>query len=538
MDMKARGMYVCRTLSYKGADFDVLEAPLEERMLVPAVVRLAKEALADEKCVVIGLQSTGEARTEEAITKYGVELEDFVSGPRELLLKLIEDNYPLPPNPDCFQQGLHETSMLLLCSVCATCVHPGCLTPPLTGTMNKDWTCNGCKEKVEGYFTARDAYLTELSKSKEVALDMVNMHEKQQFMDGEKHIAIISEAGSAGVSLHAERRAKNQCQSRLLFTNLGGEKRFASIVAKRLESLGALTQGDRRAGPSLSAFNYDSNYGKKALAMMYRGIMEQDALPVVPLGCSENQASLQEFIATAKAALVAIGIVRDPVMLPQLHSYIDRLFDHFSSVLDIVIQNARNEGQLDSGIVDIKAKSVEMKELPKPVHVDSLSGASTVLFTFTIDRGVTWELANSMLEERLKDEACLSNDGFYESRRECMGRRHWLLAFEGSTEGMYKVIRPAVGEASREMPLVELKSKYRKISSIDKIGKGWQEEYDAASKQARRVHKRIRVARLETTSDNQRFVGLIIPNTAVELVLEGQLSVAMFDHPRTFILDF
>jgi len=162
MDMKARGMYVCRTLSYKGADFDVLEAPLEERMMnmykkaaglwvelrvellsaieyyaedkvnsaqiwrlywashqrffrhmcmsakVPAVVRLAKEALAEEKCVVIGLQSTGEARTEEAVAKYGVELEDFVSGPRELLLKLVEDHYPLPPKPDCFQQGLHR----------------------------------------------------------------------------------------------------------------------------------------------------------------------------------------------------------------------------------------------------------------------------------------------------------------------------------------------------------------------------------------------------------------------------------------------
>lgn len=37
---------------------------------VPALVKLAKQALAENKCVVIGLQSTGEARTEEAVTKY------------------------------------------------------------------------------------------------------------------------------------------------------------------------------------------------------------------------------------------------------------------------------------------------------------------------------------------------------------------------------------------------------------------------------------------------------------------------------------
>eukprot|EP01018_Ginkgo_biloba_P030722 Gb_10957 [translate_table: standard] len=66
---------------------------------VPAAVRLAKQALSEDKCVVIGLQSTGEARTEEAVTKYGAELDDFVSGPRELLLKLVEENYPLPQQP-------------------------------------------------------------------------------------------------------------------------------------------------------------------------------------------------------------------------------------------------------------------------------------------------------------------------------------------------------------------------------------------------------------------------------------------------------
>jgi hypothetical protein len=37
---------------------------------VPTVVGLAKEALAQDKCVVVGLQSTGEARTEEAVSKY------------------------------------------------------------------------------------------------------------------------------------------------------------------------------------------------------------------------------------------------------------------------------------------------------------------------------------------------------------------------------------------------------------------------------------------------------------------------------------
>ncbi|KAL6511281.1 udp-glycosyltransferase [Orobanche hederae] len=32
MDMKARGMYVCHTLSYKGAEFEVVEVPLEAKM--------------------------------------------------------------------------------------------------------------------------------------------------------------------------------------------------------------------------------------------------------------------------------------------------------------------------------------------------------------------------------------------------------------------------------------------------------------------------------------------------------------------------
>ncbi|EOY14275.1 RING/FYVE/PHD zinc finger superfamily protein isoform 2, partial [Theobroma cacao] len=808
MDMKARGMYVCRTLSYKGVEFEVIEAPLEAEMeamykkaaelwaelrvellsasafhsnekpnpsqlwrmywsshqrffrhmcmsaKVPATVRLAKQALKEDKCVVIGLQSTGEARTEEAVTKYGLELDDFVSGPRELLLKFVEENYPLPEKPEPLQgdesvkelqrkrhsatpgvslkgrvrkvakwkpasdgesdeesdtdsghestesddefqiceicNSEEERKKLLQCSCCGKLVHPACLVPPITDLVPEKWSCYSCKEKTDEYMQARRVYIEELLKryeqalqrkskildiirsldlpnnplddiidqlggpdkvaemtgrrgmlvrassgkgvtyqarnTKEVTMEMVNMHEKQLFMDGKKLVAIISEAGSAGVSLQADRRALNQKRRvhltlelpwsadraiqqfgrthrsnqasapeyRLLFTNLGGERRFASIVAKRLESLGALTQGDRRAGPSLSAYNYDSSYGKKSLMVMYRGIMEQDNLPVVPPGCSaEKPDTIQDFITKAKAALVSVGIVRDTVLgngkdngkfsgrivdsdMHDVGRFLNRLlglppdiqnrlFELFISILDVLVQNARIEGNLDSGIVDMKANIIELQGNPKTVHVDQMSGALTVLFTFTLDRGITWESASTMLDEKKKDGLGSASDGFYESRREWLGRRHFILAFESSASGMFKIVRPAVGESVREMPLAELKNKYRKISLLEKARSGWEDEYEvsskqcmhgpncklgnfctvgrriqevnvlgglilpvwgtiekALSKQARLSHRRLRVVRLETTADNQRIVGLLVPNAAVETVLQDK----------------
>ncbi|XP_019432321.1 PREDICTED: protein strawberry notch isoform X2 [Lupinus angustifolius] len=814
MDMKARGMYLCRTLSYKGAEFEVIEAPLEDEMMdmykkaaefwaelrvellsasaflnekpnssqlwrlywashqrffghmcmsakVPAAVRLVKKALIEDKCVVIGLQSTGEARTEEAVTKYGSELDDFVSGPRELLLKFVEENYPLPEkpellpgedgvkelqrkrhsaNPDVSVKGRvrkvaklqppsdvesdeesetdsaiestdsddefqiceictteEERKKLLKCSCCGKLVHSACLMPPIGDIVPEEWSCHLCKEKTDEYLIARQAYIEELQKrydaalerktkileiirslelpnnplddiidqvggpdkvsemtgrrgmlvraingkgvtyqarnTKDVTMEMVNMHEKQLFMDGKKLVAIISEAGSAGVSLQADRRAKNQKRRvhltlelpwsadraiqqfgrthrsnqasapeyRLLFTNLGGERRFASIVAKRLESLGALTQGDRRAGPSLSAYNYDSAYGKRALMIMYKGIMEQDSLPVVPPGClSDRPDTIQDFIIQAKAALVSVGIVRDTILgngkdLGRLSGRIidsdmhdvgrflnrllglppeiqNRLFELFVSVLDLLVQNARIEGNLDSGIVDLKANVIELQGTPKTVHVDQMTGASTVLFTFILDRGITWESASTMLNEKQKDGLGSSNDGFYESKREWLGKRHVILAFESSDSGMYKIVRPAVGESIREMPLSELKTKYRKVSSLEKAQTGWEEECEVSSKQcmhgpkckignfctvgrrlqevnvlgglilpvwgaiekalakqARLSHRRLRVVRIETTVDSQRIVGLLVPNAAVETVLQGLAWVQEID---------
>jgi hypothetical protein len=71
---------------------------------VPAVVRMARAAVAAGKCAVIGLQSTGEARTADVVADRGDELDDFVSGPKELLLRLVDNYYPLPPDPYALSQ--------------------------------------------------------------------------------------------------------------------------------------------------------------------------------------------------------------------------------------------------------------------------------------------------------------------------------------------------------------------------------------------------------------------------------------------------
>ncbi len=56
-------------------------------------------------------------------------------------------------------------------------------------------------------------------------------------------------------------------------------------MAKRLESLGALTQGDRKStvgakNISLSVFNFDTKYGQRALSKLLETIYKLDENPL------------------------------------------------------------------------------------------------------------------------------------------------------------------------------------------------------------------------------------------------------------------
>ena len=62
---------------------------------------------------------------------------------------------------------------------------------------------------------------------------------------------------------------------RILISNIAGEQRFASTVAKRLQTLGALTHGDRRAANfrELGQFRIDTKHGLSALNATMNAVM-------------------------------------------------------------------------------------------------------------------------------------------------------------------------------------------------------------------------------------------------------------------------
>jgi hypothetical protein len=63
-------------------------------------------------------------------------------------------------------------------------------------------------------------------------------------------------------------------------SGLGGENRFVSSVSRRLEALGALTQGDRRASMGAMSLggevNLEGIHGREAVKVMYEAVQQRE----------------------------------------------------------------------------------------------------------------------------------------------------------------------------------------------------------------------------------------------------------------------
>ncbi|KAM7145034.1 protein strawberry notch homolog 1 isoform 6-T6 [Macrochelys suwanniensis] len=361
----------------------------------------------------------------------------------------------------------------------------------------------------------------------DVPVEILNITEKQRFMDGDKNIAIISEAASSGISLQADRRAKNQRRRVhmtlelpwsadraiqqfgrthrsnqvtapeyvFLISELAGEQRFASIVAKRLESLGALTHGDRRATETrdLSRFNFDNKYGRNALEIVMKSIVNLDSPMVSPPADYPG-----EFFKDVRQGLIGVGLINvedrsgiltldkdynnigkflNRILGMEVHQQ-NALFQYFADTLNAVIQNAKKNGRYDMGILDLgsgdeKVRKADTKKFLTPGY--STSG-HVELYTISVERGMSWEEATKIWAEQTGPD-----DGFYLSSQIRNNKKTAILVKEvNPKKKLFLVYRPNTGKQLKLETYADLKKKYKKVPSEDALPH-WLEQYNSSA---------------------------------------------------------
>lgn len=363
------------------------------------------------------------------------------------------------------------------------------------------------------------------------SVDSLNVQERNSFMNGTKKVAIISDAASTGISLHADLRAANQCRRihvtielpwsadkavqqlgrshrsnqtsgpiyKLVTTNLGGERRFAAAVARRLQSLGALTKGDRRAatGADLTQFNFETPYGRSALRNMYQAITLQSICVGVSLSKVLSAAKIPEkyefteFNSIARECLLSMGVADASFVVKDKEAtdvgrFLNRilglsverqnvLFSYFSECLNASIEAAKREGRYSEGVTDVSGSSITMVGTPKSVFTDFRKGLmETKHVTVSVDRGIDWDSAVKIFQENGSKKF----DGFYCSKREQKGRRLYLLAIQKETSThLFNITRPNTGRSPFEEEKTDLLHKYNKIS-LEEAEAGWKVQYE------------------------------------------------------------
>lgn len=564
---------------------------------VPSVVDEAAKALNHGKSAVISLVGTGEAKTREQIARVtadGGNLEDLDFSPREIIAGMIERGFPTqlyrdqtdPVSKKIIQVAVTDKSGAPVQSQAALKLKQAMIDGLSALHLPEnplDQLVNHFGERSVAEITGRtrrlirDPHSGRVEYTKRapegVPMHRVNVHAQEQFQAGKCRVAIISDAGSLGISLHASNRAPNhqrrvhithelgwsadkqmQCFGRthrsdqaeppeyvLLSTELAGEKRFSSTIARRLGSLGALTKGDRGAADNAdwARCNFETQEGRSALGLLYKRILAGETVS----GLEDPKQTLRTIGLLVIRDGVEVVRKEDEHNVPRFLNRIlalevedqNALFNYFAELFDQTVRYAKATGTFDEGVTDIRAQAIRVAKPPVAVHVDQVTGAETVLYTLEVDRP-----SDKVSFERAERLRVTERGAFF--RRKTKGE--FILVLEsgrhtdptnGSTFSTYSVWKPEGARTSyiREQDLNE---KYCVVRS-DEAQAWWQRQYAAAPDiETKEVHiiagailplwqklktrgdAKLRVVRVSTV-DGQRIVGVEIPRSQVRQVL-------------------
>ncbi|CCV16349.1 strawberry notch family protein [Mesorhizobium sp. STM 4661] len=242
-----------------------------------------------------------------------------------------------------------------------------------------------------------------------------NLDEARSFMDDEKGVLIFSEAGGTGRSYHADRSVRNQRLRlhylaeagwradtavqglgrthrtnqaqppifRPMAANVKAGKRFLSTIARRLDTLGAITKGQRQTGGAglfRAEDNLESPYARAALRQFYFLIWQGQVE-----GCS-----LQRFEDVTGLRLITEdgSLLED---LPPITTFLNRLlalridmqnrlFEVFEQLLAGKVEKAIAAGTFDRGVETIVADSLVVTDR-RTIYTHPATGAESKVFT-------------------------------------------------------------------------------------------------------------------------------------------------------------
>ena len=469
-------------------------------MKCPSLIRSVEADLEAGHACVIQLVSTGEALLDRRIADIPVSEWDDISvdlTPREACLEYLAHAFPVQlQEPFTDDEGNLMSRPVtdaegnpVLCQEAVAArnalIEKLAALPPVQAALDQILHRFGGEAVAEVTGRSRRVLRIADSSGERLALRnrpaSANLAETAAFMAGEKRILVFSMAGGTGRSYHADLGCGNTARRihyllepgwradqaiqglgrthrthqasaplfRPVTTDVKGERRFIATIARRLDSLGAITRGQRDSQTAMggggatlfrASDNLESPYAKVALRQFYIALWRGNIAGW----------SMDRFEDATGLKLIWEGSLKED--LPPMPRFLNRLlalpiaeqnelFAELETRIEANIEQAIEAGTHEQGVETIRADSLCIASR-EAVHVHEASGAAT-------------ELVEIIRRDRLvpltADDALAMRDGRpvinTRSKRAAVVLPAPSRMFEdGGVEARVRLVRPAARE--------------------------------------------------------------------------------------------
>lgn len=503
-------------------------------MKLPSLLPAIDEALAQGQAVVVQLVSTAEAMLDRRLADLSDEEREALEidlSPREYVIDYLAKSFPVRlmavftdenGNPRS-EPMIDEDGRPVLCRSALAArdrmIEQLCALPPIATALDAIIERFGVDHVAEVTGRGRRLVIGPDGRQKlQSRTSRANLAETQAFMDGAKRILVFSDAGGTGRSYHADLGVRNRARRihfllepgwradaaiqglgrtnrtnqasaplfRPVTTDVRGERRFISTIARRLDSLGALTRGQRQTGGQNlfdPADNLESSYAKEALNRWF-GLLFIGKLEAIGL------AKFQELTGLRLEGPDG-GMVDD---LPTIQRWLNRIlalpialqnaiFDEFLALVEARVDAARQAGTLDLGVETIAVEGFEVLS-DTLLRTDAVSGATTHLLELEIARAL-----KPLTLPRLVELHGIGDPGHRSLRNARSGRvgllvpARSLLSDDGTRIARFEMHRPLKREYLTADQLEE--SCWEPIAEAE-FRRLWQAEADEAASSLKR----------------------------------------------------